>query len=222
MKRIGFLPCLLSFIVMVQVSLAQKLKTNVTPIEHVIVLMLENRAFDHMLGFLKQSNSKVEGCLPDVAGCSNPADPSVADSPSYTVDDTAIYVQTSPSHSIHGTTYQLYGNSVADISKDAPMNGFVKSYTEVTGSAEMGATVMKCFSPKNVPILANLSMEFALFNGWHASLPGPTMPNRAFAASATSHGMGSNDAATIIKGMPQKSVFRQLEGTLPFMNPSLG
>jgi phospholipase C len=54
-------------------------------------------------------------------------------------------------------------------------------------------------------------MEFALFDGWHASLPGPTMPNRAFAASASSHGMGTNDEKTIIKGMPQKSMFRQIE-----------
>jgi phospholipase C len=150
MNRVGliFLPFLLSFVAMIQVSLAEKVKTNVTPIEHVIVLMLENRSFDHMLGFLKKSNSKVEGCLPNVAGCSNPADPEVVGSPSYTVDDSAIYVQTSPSHSIPGTTYQLYGNSVADTSKAAPMNGFVKSYSQVTGSEESGVTVMKCFSSK--------------------------------------------------------------------------
>lgn len=213
MNRIGliFVPFILSLVAIFQTSFAEKVKTNVTPIEHVIVLMLENRSFDHMLGFLKKSNSNVEGCLPNAIGCSNSADPQIVGSPSYTVDDSAIYVQTSPSHSISGTTYQLYGSSVADTANPAPMSGFVKSYTDVTGTPEGGATVMKCFSPENVPILANLSMEFALFDGWHAAIPGPTMPNRAYAASASSHGMGTNDEKTIAKGMPQKSVFRQIE-----------
>lgn len=36
------------------------------------------------------------------------------------------------------------------------------------------------------------------------------MVNRAYAASATSHGMGTNDPATIAKGMPQETMFKQL------------
>jgi phospholipase C len=36
------------------------------------------------------------------------------------------------------------------------------------------------------------------------------MPNRAYAASTTSHGMGVNDEIVIAKGMPQKTMFRQL------------
>jgi phospholipase C len=36
------------------------------------------------------------------------------------------------------------------------------------------------------------------------------MVNRAYAASATSNGMGTNDEITIAKGLPQKTMFRQL------------
>ena len=32
-----------------------------TPISHIIVLMMENRSFDHMLGWLKSSNPSIEG-----------------------------------------------------------------------------------------------------------------------------------------------------------------
>ena len=32
-----------------------------TPITRLVVLMLENRSFDHMLGFLKQTNSAING-----------------------------------------------------------------------------------------------------------------------------------------------------------------
>lgn len=90
------------------------------------------------------------------------------------------------------------------------MNGFIKEYADRSDSADDGASIMKCFAPEHVPVLANLSMEFALFDGWFASVPGPTMPNRAFAASSTSNGMGTNDVETIIRGMPQKTMFTQL------------
>ncbi len=68
------------------------------------------------------------------------------------------------------------------------MSGFIKSYTAVTGSAEGGEGIMKCFSKEHIPVMANLSMEYGFFDSWFASVPGPTQVNRAYAASATSHG----------------------------------
>jgi phospholipase C len=32
-----------------------------TPIKHLVVLMLENRSFDHMLGFMKSLNPAIDG-----------------------------------------------------------------------------------------------------------------------------------------------------------------
>jgi phospholipase C len=32
--------------------------------KHLVVLMMENRSFDHMLGWLKGENSEVRGALP--------------------------------------------------------------------------------------------------------------------------------------------------------------
>jgi phospholipase C len=69
---------------------------------------------------------------------------------------------------------------------------------------------MKCFAPDHVPIIANLSMEYGVFDGWYASVPGPTMVNRAYAGSATSDGMGTNDDLRIALGFPQKSMYKQL------------
>lgn len=180
-------------------------KTNKTPIEHVIVLMLENRAFDHMLGFLKASNPEITGCLPNESKCSNPINPTDPDSPTVTVDDTAVYQQVSPSHSISGTTQQIYGTSTGT---EANMNGFISSYNKVDKGN--GEHIMKCFSPEHIPAMANLTMEYLVFDGWFSSVPGPTMVNRAYAASGTSHGMGTNDKETIAKGLPQKTMFRQL------------
>lgn len=188
-------------------NLNTKKKTNLTPVEHVIILMLENRSFDHMLGFLKKTNPEINGCLPGENGCSNPNDPTIENPTMYTVEDTAVYQQASPNHHIDGTTEQIYGTPTGKVGN---MQGFITSYTKATGDATIGPTIMKCFAPDHVPIISNLANEFLTFDGWFSGLPGPTMPNRAYAASATSHGMGTNDVATIIKGMPQTTMFRQV------------
>ena len=39
-----------------------------------------------------------------------------------------------------------------------------------------------------VPVLTTLATEYAVFNGWFSSIPGPTICNRAFAHYGTSFG----------------------------------
>ena len=177
-------------------------------IEHVIVLMLENRAFDHMLGFMKAQNADIEGCLTGMDGCDNPIDPLDMTSEKVSVTNTAVYQQTSPGHSISSTTSQIYGSS----NTSADMNGFIASYTSKTdGENEKGSAIMKCFSEEHIPAITSLAKEFAMFDGWFSSVPGPTEVNRAYAASATSNGMGTNDAEKMVKGFPQKTMFKQIE-----------
>lgn len=184
-------------------------------IKKVIALMLENRSFDHMLGYLKKLNKDINGCLPNEDGCSNPVDPTITDSPQYTVDDSAVYVQISPHHSIDWTTEQIYGSPKEVIPPEGAipyMNGFIKAYQDsCDGQESKGIEIMQCFAPEHVPIISTLAQEFAVFDGWFASIPGPTMVNRAYAASGTSHGMGTNDEVEIAKGYPQKTMFRQLQ-----------
>lgn len=185
-------------------------------VKHVIVLMLENRSFDHMLGFLKTLNADINGCSPGQIGCDNHLDPLDTTSPTVTVDDTAVYVQVNPYHSIAWTTEQIYGlpkGTLPAADTEPTMDGFIAAYAdtaEFSGDVESGSGIMKCFSPEHIPIMSNLSMEYALFDGWFASVPGPTMVNRAYAASGTSHGMGTNDVETIVRGLPQQTMFNQL------------
>ena len=120
------------------------------------------------------------------------------------------YQQTDPCHSINCTTQQIFG--VYSPNNEAPkapydkesMRGFLKSYDEPTGGN--GVSVMDQFSRDALPILTTLAQEFALFDGWFASVPGPTQPNRAYAASATSNGMTLNNQTTLAKGTPQKTM----------------
>jgi phospholipase C len=47
---------------------------------------------------------------------------------------------------------------------------------------------MKCFTPEDIPVLATLAREFAVCDAWFSSVPGPTLPNRAFAHCGSSNG----------------------------------
>ena len=175
-------------------------------IRRFIILMLENRSFDHTLGFLKKQNSDIDGCLPGEEGCTNKLDPNES-SESFTLLDNAGNVMINPKHSIKESTLQVYGyyDPVPD-GTSPTMNGFIKSYTSVNPDPSQ---IMQCFTPEHLPIMTTLAQEFGVFDGWHASVPGPTMVNRAHAFSATSNGMGTNDVETIFRGLPQKSMFRQ-------------
>jgi phospholipase C len=193
-------------LVLATLGLTVESATVTNKIKHVIVLMLENRSFDHMLGMLKKQNPAVDGCLPNAEGCSNPLNPADPTSATVTVDDTAVYEQTSPSHSISGTSDQIYGTP--DTNTVPLMNGFISSYDSETTD---GTTIMKCFAPEHVPAISTLASEYAVYDGYFASIPGPTEPNRCYAMSATSHGMGNNDVNLMVRGMPQKTIFRQVE-----------
>jgi phospholipase C len=59
---------------------------------------------------------------------------------------------------------------------------------------------MACFNHSSLPVLSSLALEYALFDHWYASVPGPTFPNRLYAMSATSHGFGSNSILQTVLG----------------------
>jgi phospholipase C len=72
------------------------------------------------------------------------------------------------------------------------MKGFLYSGNEAAKSANVpaqGPRVMECFQPDQLPVMTALAQEFALFNFWYSSLPGPTWPNRFFVHAATSGGL---------------------------------
>jgi len=70
----------------------------------------------------------------------------------------------------------------------ANMQGFVKSYMTQTNDANLAKQIMYYFQPNKLPVLTTLTQQFALFNNWFSSIPGPTICNRAFAHYGTSFG----------------------------------
>lgn len=153
-------------------------------LKHIVVLMMENRSFDHMLGFLQSSTYPIDG----LSGSeSNLDDAGIA----VNVSNDAAYVGDlahDPGHSHFDVRSQMFGTANPSITPVAPMTGFVKNYRLHTGNVPTSHNIMKCFSGANLPVLSTLAQQFCLCNKWFSSVPGPTFPNRAFTHAATSIG----------------------------------
>jgi phospholipase C len=176
-------------------------------VEHVVVLMLENRSLDHMLGFLYTDAGNVSPAGQPFDGLtgteSNP------DSSGQPVTVVKIEPSTpnayfmpgaDPGEGYMATNDQFYGtdNGPTSASQTATMNGFVTDYAYTLGweakegwSIVSGTTendIMGCFTPEALPVLSALAKGYAVCDQWFASAPTETMPNRAFACSGTSQG----------------------------------
>lgn len=165
--------------------------------EHVVVLMLENRSFDHLFGFL----GKGDGLKGDEVSYKVPGDrTSTAFKIRKGGDFTAI--GEGPSHSFKQTNEQLFGKTDLPADADAATAnnaGFVASFRaslkydlkrEPTDSELQ--QVMNAFDPVQLPVLSTLAKSFVLCDRWFSDVPGPTMPNRAFVHAATSQGYTDN------------------------------
>jgi phospholipase C len=181
----------------------------VAPVEHVIVLVLENRSFDHMLGFLDHPNPAFER-LTDDGRFTNPG---WAGGPAVSVSPNAKPVlPIGPDHSHDGVIEQLsldtHGNPTnqgfvtslerAGRTPNRPkysglLSPAVNLFRAVVGpkkpsTAGRGPLAMLCQPPSQVPVLSQLARDFAVCTRWFCSVPGETWPNRNYLHAATSDG----------------------------------
>ena len=90
------------------------------------------------------------------------------------------------------------------------MNGFVAQNSLHTDSFE-GPKALSMFNKTTLPVLNTLAVNFAMFDQYFADLPGPTMPNRYYFMSGTSHGLVDNNDEAIGLGLPQHSIFDRMD-----------
>ncbi|XP_020680107.2 non-specific phospholipase C6 [Dendrobium catenatum] len=155
-----------------------------------------------MLGYLKQSlNPSINGLTG--AECN----PLSASSSSICVSDDAGFVESDPGHSFQAVVQQIFGSSAIP-----SMSGFAQQASTVSSSLPL--TVMQCFDPQTLPVFSTLVDDFAVFDRWFSSIPGPTQPNRLFLYSATSHGATTHDPLELLTGYPQKTIFDSLHENL--------
>lgn len=176
------------------------------PIKTVVVLIMENRSFDHILGWLKSTRPDIDGLTGKESNSVNISDPK---SPKVFVSDDAIFVDSDPGHSFQAIHEQIFGSNVISPNSAPMMNGFVQQAMSM--DPDMARTVMSGFKPEVIPIYTELANEFAVFDRWFASVPSSTQPNRFYVHSATSHGCQSNVKKDLIHGFPQKTIFDSVD-----------
>jgi phospholipase C len=145
--------------------------TNLEKVDHIVVLMLENRSFDHMLGYLS-----LEGGRGDVDGL-RPGFANEHDGHSYRIHHLgSTAIADDPDHSASSADLQIGGGA---------MDGFVTSFAGTLSrrGVEDGdpARVMGYYNAADVPVYDHLAREFAVCDRWFSSVPGATWPNRLYA-----------------------------------------
>ena len=185
--------------------LEQALTANVTPassvsdIEHVVILMQENRSFDHYFGTLS-----------GVRGWSDPAVPTqVIGGVRYPVFDQFGYQPgVGPAPGGYLQPFELVsdpptqnGETTNDIThgwgpqhqswNGGAMDAFLTTHLAADGD-ENGPLTMGYFTRGDLPFYHSLADDFTICDGYHCSILGPTDPNRCMAMSASIDPAGTN------------------------------
>ncbi|KAI9594400.1 phosphoesterase family-domain-containing protein [Syncephalis fuscata] len=184
-------------------------------IEHVVVMVLENRSFDHVLGTLGSVNSNIDGLSGHERNYWNVTDKAKGYQGVIT-NTTYWQAPLDPEHILPGVTEQIFGSKKEPnpYPKVAPMDGFAQNamsfVTKGDHIAERRQHAMSAWPVGSLPITHALAQEFAVFDRWFSSVPGPTMPNRQFIYSATSNGYTTNNVGNTALGYPQRTVYSSL------------
>lgn len=149
--------------------------TNLGLIDTIVILMMENRSFDHMLGYLSLARyggrADVNGLRDDQAWLDKVAnqwqshkywpialrEPRIPD----------------PPHERANIATQL---GARDGQGNFALDGFI---TSATGDSE----VMNYQTPDQVPMLDFFAKQFRICDGWFSCIPASTQPNRLMAMS---------------------------------------
>lgn len=165
-------------------------------IDHFVVLMLENRSFDHVFGLRRG----VEGLL-DSHGHPHLHNVDLGGRQVTAQGGAPFAIPTKhgrgPFHNVVDVNEQLFANQAAQGS--AAMSGFVASYREALQSDTHGVfsnadvdVVMQAFDAASLPAINALADHFVLCDHWFCEVPGPTHPNRLYMHAGTSEGFAHN------------------------------
>jgi phospholipase C len=156
-------------------------------IDTFVFLMMENRSFDHMLGYLR---------LPAFGGRADVDGLTALDNPDYAnprANASIVYPFIAPNddtfsgdlpHERQEIAVQL---AYAGAAGGYVMNGFAKAYEAYTASTGLPhPPPMRVMTPPLLPVTSFLADEYVVCDRWHAPLPTSTHPNRLMALSGYS------------------------------------
>jgi phospholipase C len=166
-------------------------------INHVVVLMLENRSLDNLLGWLyadrdnrppnnvpARSPTSYCGLVANTYGNRlTPSSPVVYASEGA---QSTVVPSPDPGEEFAHMTAQIFGTS-----EIADMSGFLADYATLNPTDP--DQIMQSYSPDQVPVISQIAKAFAVSDAWYASVPCQTWPNRGFVHTGSSDGHINND-----------------------------
>jgi phospholipase C len=170
---------------------------TLTNVDHVVVLMLENRSFDNLLGCLYSPTNLPKVNVPpqtpptfDGLLFGGPyTNPDGNDNPVAAGNPTGYWPTAQNPHVV---PYPDPGEPFDDVAQqlaNGKMNGFVQNYLSQKGVTSSNADqIMQSYSPQQLTVLSTLAASFAVSDAWFCSMPTQTWPNRAFVHAASSQG----------------------------------
>jgi phospholipase C len=148
------------------------------PIKHVIVMMKENRSFDHLLGRLHDEGKPEVEPIPSTFSNNDSSGAKVTP-----FHQTTTCLSSDPDHQWQAMHTQV---------DDGKMDGFVTSAASSTSTD--GHFVMGYYEKTDLPLYYWLASTFALNDQHFASVRSGTFPNRNFLLLGTADGVMSTGA----------------------------
>lgn len=208
---------------------------SLSAINHIVVLMLENRSFDHMLGFLYADSNNVSPTGQPFEGLtgteSNPGAAGAAAVSVFKIQPAAANTYflpgADPGEGYAATNAQLFGSATAPTPPVASNQGFVSNFAATLSweaqdkwsilAGTVASDIMAMHTPDTLPVLSALARGYAVCDHWFGSVPTETLPNRAFVHAATSQGhmddkSKSFSAPTIYAALTRQNVSWMIYG----------
>jgi phospholipase C len=159
--------------------------------------MLENRSFDHLLGFSQIQGADPSGSPTKLEGLTGKESNLSSRGEVVTVSSPADFLMDyGPGHEFNDVKEQICGKG-GTYSSPAPSpgqcdpninnSGYISNFSRY--NHKNPESIMKCYLPAQLPVLTTLAKEFAVCDHWFSSMPGPTWPNRFFIHAASSGGL---------------------------------
>src|SRR5579875_3490161 len=185
-------------------------------IDRVVLLMLENRSLDNVLGWLYAGDQPHQFIGADTTpvyqglqtgSYANEYGGRVIPATRGTTGETGhrgVPPQPlrvpgfDPGEEYEHVTQQLFGSPDHPTKKNPPdgtpagMAGFADDYDASYETWPQLDQIMEAYTPAQLPILNGLAKAYAVSDAWYASVPTQTNPNRAFSLCGTSLGRVNN------------------------------
>ncbi|HTO00325.1 MAG TPA: alkaline phosphatase family protein [Microthrixaceae bacterium] len=181
------------------------LPASSAPIDHVVILMMENRSFDHYLGWLGRDGDYLRRGVERYG-------------PTFRIDaqPNQTYLDSSGNPL---DTYQLTADSMNNPWRGCGFDDPGHSWDNGRAQRDLGFLgagtgndrfAIGYHGPDDLPFTSRMAKRFTTFDRYHASLLGPTQPNREYLHGGQSGGHKDNYIPILELGFKWRTIWDQL------------